>query len=52
MQYNQTFNIQEAHPFDTRCNVETQPGKTTKVLFIWHEKYMAPCSLLLNYRLF
>ena len=35
------------HTFDTLSNVETHLGKTTKVLFIWHERYMAPlvCAL-------
>ena len=27
------------HPYNTRNNVETHLGKTTKVLFIWNKKY-------------
>ena len=39
---------------DTRNNVETHLGKTTKVLFIWHEKgystlQSAGCRLILRY---
>ena len=30
---------------ETTVNVETHLGKTTKVLFIWHAKYMAPFCL-------
>ena len=36
---------------DTVFNVETHPGKTTKALFIWHEKYMAPFVCALSCRL-
>ena len=39
---------------DTRNNVETHMGKTTKVLFIWHEKgyntlQSVGCRLILRY---
>ena len=37
-----TFNI---YTFEIVYNVETHLGKTTKALFIWHEKYMAPFCL-------
>ena len=33
------------HTFDTISSVEIHMGKTTKALFIWHEKYMAPFCL-------
>ena len=36
---------------DTVFNVETHLGKTTKALFIWHEKYMAPLVCALSCRL-
>ena len=39
------------HTFDTEYNMETHPGKTTKALFIWHEKYMAPLVCALSCRL-
>ena len=40
------------YTFDIVSNVESHPGKTTKVLFIWHEKYMAHFSLRLDCILF
>ena len=43
-----TFNI---HTYNTKYNMETHPGKTTKVLFIWHEKYMAPLVCALSCKL-
>ena len=39
--------IHQIH-IDTTVNVETHLGKTSKVLFIWHEKYMAPFVYALN----
>ena len=37
---------------DTIFNVETHPRKTTKALFIWHEKYMAPLVYALSCMLY
>ena len=37
---------------DTVFNMETHPRKTTKALFICHEKYMVPLVFSLSYTLF
>ena len=44
-----TFNI---HTYNRKYNVETHTVKTTKALFIWHEKNMAPLVCALRCRLY